>query len=111
MSKVRNTQRSNAPTISRTPANQRTQTAAPSKNIVMPFERMNYILLLVGIGIIAFGFFLMSIGGFKDASEFSVALYIAPVVVVGGFLEIIYAIMYTPKKQETTEMPTETAAE
>jgi len=110
MAKVKNTQRSTTPTITRTPVSQRAEAAA-NRNVVMPFERMNYILLLVGIGIIAFGFFLMSIGDFKDASEFSVALHIAPIVVVAGFLEIIYAIMYTPKKVETSETSIETASE
>lgn len=94
MSKVRNTQRSTT-TVTRTPV---TPTRTQVSNVVMPFERMNYLLLLAGIGIIAFGFFLMSIGDFKDASEFSIALHIAPIVVVAGFLEVIYAIMYAPKK-------------
>lgn len=95
MSKVRNTQRSTT-TVTRTPVTSATRTQV--SNVVMPFERMNYILLLAGIGVIAFGFFLMSIGDFKDASEFSIALHIAPIVVVAGFLEVIYAIMYAPKK-------------
>lgn len=64
----------------------------------LPFERMNYILLVVGVLMIGFGFFLMSLDGFVDATQFSVSLYIAPVVVVAGFLEIIYAIMYKPKR-------------
>lgn len=79
---------------------------APSKAATeMPFGKMNYILLLVGVGIIALGFFLMSLDGFVDATEFSVSLYIAPVVVVAGFLEIIYAIMYQPKQQEGETSP------
>lgn len=110
MSKVRNTQRSTT-TLNRPATSQRAQAEnKPTKNVVMPFERMNYILLLAGIGVIAFGFFLMSIGDFKDASEFSIALHVAPVVVVAGFLEIIYAIMYTPKKVES-ETTSEVTAE
>ena len=67
------------------------------KEVVMPFGRMNYILMVVGVLIISFGFYLMSLDEFIDASEFSISLYIAPPIVVGGFLEIIYAIMYRPK--------------
>ncbi|MEO1382019.1 MAG: DUF3098 domain-containing protein [Bacteroidota bacterium] len=63
----------------------------------MPFGRMNYILLVVGVLIISLGFYLMSLDEFIDAKEFSISLYIAPPIVVGGFLEIIYAIMYRPK--------------
>ena len=67
------------------------------KEVVMPFGRMNYILLVVGVLIISLGFYLMSLDEFIDAKEFSISLYIAPPIVVGGFLEIIYAIMYRPK--------------
>lgn len=67
----------------------------------LPFGRMNYILLLVGVGIIAFGFFLMSLDDFVDATKFSISLHIAPFIVVGGFVEVIYAIMYNPNKNKT----------
>ncbi|RMG24462.1 MAG: DUF3098 domain-containing protein [Bacteroidetes bacterium] len=69
----------------------------------MPFGKMNYILLLVGVGIIAIGFFLMSLDDFVDATQFSISLYIAPIVVVVGFLEIIYAIMHQPARKEPVE--------
>jgi drug/metabolite transporter (DMT)-like permease len=68
----------------------------------LPFGRMNYILLLIGVGIIGLGFILMSMDDFIDATEFSISLYIAPLVVVAGFLEIIYAIMYKSKSQTET---------
>ncbi|MEM8897597.1 MAG: DUF3098 domain-containing protein, partial [Bacteroidota bacterium] len=70
--------------------------ATPQKEVVLPFQRMNYILLIVGVLIIGLGFFLMSLDEFVDATQFSVSLYIAPIVVIAGFLEIIYAIMYKP---------------
>ena len=60
----------------------------------LPFTRMNYILLGLGVAIIGIGFWLMSLDPFIDATEFSISLYIAPIVVVGGFVEIIFAIMY-----------------
>lgn len=66
----------------------------------LPFTRKNYLLLLLGIGIIALGFFLMSLEPFIDATKFSIALYIAPIVVVGGFVEIIFAIMYKEKSAD-----------
>ncbi len=69
----------------------------PDAAVVMPLGRMNYILLIAGIAIIAIGFFLMSREPFIDATQFSLALNVAPIVVVAGFLEIIYAIMYRPK--------------
>jgi undecaprenyl pyrophosphate phosphatase UppP len=69
---------------------------------VLPFERKNYILLLACIGIIVVGFFLMSGDKFVDSKIFSVQLHIAPIVVVAGFLGIIYAIMYQSKSTETS---------
>jgi uncharacterized membrane protein HdeD (DUF308 family) len=66
--------------------------------VEMPFGRMNYILLIAGIVVIGFGFFLMSLDNFVDATKFSISLYIAPIVVVAGFVEIIFAIMYNPDK-------------
>ena len=65
----------------------------------LPFERMNYILFGVGIAMLALGFFLMR-GPFVDSKTFSVPLYISPLLVVGGFVEIIFAIMYKPKQKE-----------
>ncbi len=72
-----------------------------SPEAVLPFTRMNYILLAVGVAIIILGFFLMSLDDFVDATKFSVSLYIAPIVVISGFAEIIYAIMYKPKTATT----------
>ena len=66
---------------------------------VLPFGKMNYILLLIGIAVIGLGFFLLSLDDFVDATEFSISLYIAPIVIVAGFIEIIYAIMYKDKSQ------------
>ncbi|MEL7340086.1 MAG: DUF3098 domain-containing protein [Bacteroidota bacterium] len=75
---------------------------------ILPFGRMNYILLLIGIGIIGLGFLLMSMDDFVDATEFSVSLYIAPFVVVGGFVEIIYAIMYRAPQQDEPAISSDT---
>ena len=72
---------------------------------VLPFGRMNYILLVIGIAIIGFGFLLMSMDDFIDATKFSVSLYIAPFVVVAGFVEIIYAIMYKAPQQDEAPVP------
>lgn len=68
-------------------------------NVVMPFTRMNYILLLAGIAVIVIGFFIMAQDEFVDATKFSMSLHVAPVVVVAGFVEVIFAIMYRPKSQ------------
>ena len=60
----------------------------------LPFGPKNYKLLGLGIAVLALGFFLLSLEKFKDAQEgFSIALHVAPVVILAGYAEIIYAIM------------------
>ena len=78
--------------------------ARAKNNDTLPFTRKNYLLLMLGIAIIALGFFLMSLEPFIDATEFSIALYVAPIVVVGGFVEIIFAIMYREKDDKTRDV-------
>ena len=68
------------------------------------FEKINYKILLIGIGIIVLGFILMSGGGSDDPKVFSEAIFnfrrirLAPTVVLTGFGVVIYAIMKNPKK-------------
>lgn len=74
------------------------------KGAGLPFGKMNYILLGIGVALIAIGFFLMSLDGFVDATQFSISLHIAPLLVVGGFGEIIYAIMYQPRTPDQVQV-------
>jgi len=69
-----------------------TKNTPPSNE--MPFGKKNYMLLIIGVGILASGFFLMTLDKtFVDAREFSLSLYVAPIVIVAGFAQIIYAIL------------------
>jgi len=60
-------------------------------------------LLLIGFGIIILGFILMAGGGSKDPNVFDPRIFsfrritLAPIVVLGGFVFEIYAIMKKPK--------------
>ncbi len=69
------------------------------------FDKINYKILLIGLGIIALGFILMTGGGTEDPNTFDEeALFsfrrirLAPTVVLAGFGVVIYAIMKNPKK-------------
>ena len=67
------------------------------------FDKMNYILLAVGMAIVVLGFILMSGGGSTDTScdpdIFSARrIKVAPVVCLLGFVSMIYAVMRKPKK-------------
>ncbi len=65
----------------------------------LPFGRMNYILMGIGVAVLGLGFVLMGQDSFVDANEFSISLHIAPVIVVAGFIELIFAIMYKDKHE------------
>jgi hypothetical protein len=68
------------------------------------FEKVNYKILLIGIGVIALGFILMSGGGSDDPKVFSEAIFdfrrirLAPTTVLIGFGITVFAILKNPKK-------------
>jgi len=63
------------------------------------FGRVNYLLMLTGIGLILLGFALMSGGRVDDPSQFNPEIFsfrritLAPLVVMAGFIVNIYAIV------------------
>ena len=70
------------------------------------FEKVNYKILLIGLGIIALGFILMAGGGTEDPNTFDAdALFsfrrirLAPTLVLAGFGVTIYSIMKNPFKK------------
>lgn len=83
-------------------SSRRSSTPQNQPSVTMPFARMNYLLMIGGVAIIALGFILMSFDPFIDATQFSISLYIAPPIVIFGFLGIIYAIMYRDSSQQPT---------
>jgi membrane-bound ClpP family serine protease len=67
------------------------------------FGKINYTLMLSGLGMIILGFFLMSGGGTKDPNVFSEEVFsplritVAPLLVLAGFAMEIYAIVKKAK--------------
>nr|BAL57460.1 hypothetical protein HGMM_F50F04C23 [uncultured Bacteroidetes bacterium] len=60
----------------------------------MPFTRANYRLLVIGALILVVGYaLLLQPANFVDSKVFSVALYVAPWVILGGIGTLIYAIL------------------
>ena len=65
----------------------------------MPLTMRNYILLLVGALLVVVGFVLMAGGGEATPEEFHYEIFswrritLAPILVVGGFVFEIYAII------------------
>ena len=72
------------------------------------FDKVNFILLAVGMVIVIIGFLLMSGGGSTETSYnpdiFSVRrIKVAPVVCFIGFVSMIYAIVRRPKDKHVEE--------
>ncbi|MBQ8154022.1 MAG: DUF3098 domain-containing protein [Prevotella sp.] len=71
----------------------------------LAFDRINYILLVVGMVIVVIGFILMSGAGSSENAYnpdiFSARrIKVAPVVCLIGFVSMIYAVMRKPKDKE-----------
>ena len=68
------------------------------------FGKRNYIIMLIGIAVIALGFILMAGGGSDDPKIFNPDIYnwrrirLAPTLVIIGLGIQIYAILANPKK-------------
>jgi uncharacterized membrane protein len=56
----------------------------------MVFTAYNYKLIAIGIALVVFGFAIMAIENQWDGF---ISLYISPVLIVGGFAELVWAIM------------------
>ena len=68
----------------------------------LAFDKMNFILLAIGMAIVIIGFLLMSGAGSNehsfDADIFSTRrIVVAPAVTLIGFLSIMYAVIRKPK--------------
>lgn len=69
------------------------------------FGKKNFRWMLIGLGVIALGFILMSGGGSDDPNVFNPEIYswrrirLAPAVVLIGFGIEVYAILLNPHKQ------------
>jgi membrane-bound ClpP family serine protease len=70
------------------------------------FDRVNYILLAVGMAVVIIGFLLMS-GSGSTATAYNPDIFsarrikVAPVVCLLGFVSMIYAVVRRPKDKET----------
>lgn len=72
-------------------------------DLPMAFGKLNYILMGVGILLLALGYIFLSGGGSDDPNEFNPAmfdtrrLWVAPILIVAGFVVEIIAIMIKRK--------------
>lgn len=77
-----------------------------AKHSPFSFSKQNYRLLLIGLAINVLGFILMIGGATEDPTKFNadelfspVRITIAPMLIVVGYVVILYSIMRRPKAQ------------
>ena len=64
------------------------------------FDKMNYLLLAVGMIIVVIGFLLMTGPASTETAFFSARrVKVAPVVCLFGFVSMIYAVVRKPKEK------------
>ncbi len=70
------------------------------------FGKKNYVVMAIGIAVIALGFILMAGGGSDDPNVFNPDIYnfrrirLAPTIVLIGFGIEVYAILLDPNKKK-----------
>ena len=73
------------------------------------FRKKNYLIMGIGLAVIAIGFILMSGGGSDNPAVFDASIFnfrrihLAPALVLIGFAIEIYAILVNPHKEENTK--------
>ncbi len=66
----------------------------------MVFARRNYQLLVIGVCLIVVGYVVMRVDNQVDGF---LSLYVAPLLILGGYLEVIYAILWRPSAETEEE--------
>lgn len=65
----------------------------------LAFGKRNYQLMVLGIILLAIGFAVMAMD--KEPYGFGfLGLTLSPIIVLGGFITEIFAILYTPKEKK-----------
>jgi hypothetical protein len=91
------------PQVFSTPSSVKTK-ASDTKAVDFVFGRMNYILMIAGIALIALGFILMIGGGSDDPKVFNPEIFnttrltISPILILLGFAVEFFAILKKPRE-------------
>ena len=79
----------------------------------LQFGKENYMIILIGIGVLIIGYLLMAGGSSDDPNVFNKEevyhwrrITVAPIVVIGGYVIMIYAIFKRPKSAKSEAEPT-----
>ncbi|MFQ3599141.1 MAG: DUF3098 domain-containing protein [Chloroherpetonaceae bacterium] len=65
----------------------------------MPLQKENYLFIGIGFAVILLGYVLI---GIEHAVDGFLSLNVSPILIIGGFIWIIYAVLYKPKSNNLT---------
>ncbi|MFC2086032.1 DUF3098 domain-containing protein [Bacteroidota bacterium] len=68
------------------------------QHLAMPFHARNYALMTAGLVVITIGYVIMAL---EQEVDGFLSLYVSPILLIAGYLEIIYAIVWRPKVSAT----------
>jgi len=71
-----------------------------SQSRALVFEKRNYLLLAVGVVLIVAGFTAMYLEGTYKGF---ISLNVAPVLIVGGYAEIMYALLWSSGDDQVSD--------
>lgn len=66
----------------------------------MVFSALNYKILAVGVLLVIIGFTIMRL---ENEVYGFISLYIAPVIIMGGYITVVFAILKRPDEGEKTD--------
>ena len=69
------------------------------KNNKLVFDRMNYIIMLAGVLVLALGYIIMGLDNQPHGFGF-LGLTLGPIVILIGFIIEFFAIFYKPRNKE-----------
>lgn len=84
----------NFQTTSRMAQRTRPRRGARTRSARMVFEKKNYQLLALGVMLVVIGFTAMRMENEVDGV---ISLYLSPLVVMAGYIAVLYAILWRPK--------------
>ncbi|MDT0630739.1 DUF3098 domain-containing protein [Rubrivirga litoralis] len=79
----------------------------------MPFDRVNYVLLLGAVGLILLGYVLMLVDNATnpDAVDSTLSLVVAPLLLLGGYLGVAAAVLWGVPRDAGPDAPPAAAPE
>ena len=73
----------------------RRRSRRPARKALLVFARTNYLILTASVVFIVLGYAIMRV---ENAVDGFLSLYVAPLLILGGYLGVIAAILWRPKE-------------